>query len=256
MGGPPRLVIEFKNADLAKEAPSSGQGTGDLIKAWSVEKKTIPQQTPEGETREVPVVRVSVELNKNITYKVTSSTTACVVDIEEVKKVEETSKPTNIEIPKEVYGQIQKLSVSPSGQPTGTVAVPLGPGDEKAAREMLSEIVPEKPKVEKLSPATVLDNITYKNENGVFTAIITGDGEFQNYKLLSLDPPLRVAVDFYQIKSNLGNKVFQVNSGRIRQIRVGSYPTKTRVVIELNGKTLKDARIVAMEKKMVVKIIY
>ena len=195
-------------------------------------------------------------LTRNITYKVTGSATGCVVDLEEVKKVEEAARPTNIEIPKEVYGQIQKLSVSPAGQPTGTVAVPLGAQDEKEAREMLNQIIPAKPKVEKLSPATMLNDITYKNENGVFTAIITGDGEFQNYKLLSLDLPLRVAVDFYQVKSNLGKKVYPVNSGRIQEIRVGSYPDYTRVVIQLNGKTLKDARIVASEKKMIVKIIY
>jgi len=71
----------------------------------------------------------------------------------------------------------------------------------------------------------------------------------------SLKNPIRIVIDIFGVGYQLKKKVFQVNAGKIRQIRVGTYPDKTRVVIELKG-GIKDARIVSLEKKIIVKIIF
>jgi len=252
---PPRLVLQVKNSELDTGAPKSGEGSGGLIKSWSVEQLSLKQEV-EGEEKETKVVKLTIDLVKNITYRVTGENFGFSVALEEVKKSEEPAKATNIEIPKELYSQVQKLGVTPGGQPTGQAVVPYTPEDASAAKEMLKEIIPEKPAVVRLPPATAIENLTYKSTDGTFEAIITGDGEFNNYKLLSLDMPLRVALDFYGVQTKLDKKVFYVNSGRVKQIRIGQYPDRTRLVIELNGKTLKDARVVSVEKKMMIKIIY
>jgi len=257
MGNPPRLIIEIKNAELSSQAPASGPGVGDFVKEWSAEQKTVMRQMPEGEAKEVPVVSVTLVLNKNITYKLTSESSGCSVALEEVKKAEdESGKSGNIEIPKELYAQVQKIGVTKSGQPTGTVVVPISPGDEKAAREMLNQIVPERAPVVKLPAATALQNITYKATPDGIEITITGDGEFRNYEPVSLDLPLRVAIDFFGVKSPMKKKTLLVNNGRTRQIRVGSYPDKTRVVVELSGNKIKDSRIVSVQNKLLVKIVY
>jgi len=235
--------------------PKSGEGAGGLIKSWSVEQISLKQERG-GEEKETKVVKLSIDLVKNITYRVAGENFGFSVALEEVKKTEEPARTENIEIPKELYSQVQKLGVTPGGQPTGQAVVPYTPEDASAAREMLKEIIPEKAAVVKLPPATAIENLTYKSTDGTFEAIIIGDGEFNNYKLLSLGLPLRVAVDFYGVQSKLDKKVYFVNSGRVKQIRVGKYPDRTRLVIELNGKTLKDARVVSVEKKMIMKIIY
>ena len=255
MPSPPRLVVQVTNAELDSAVPKSGEGAGGLIKSWSVEQISLKQERG-GEEKETKVVKLSIDLVKNITYRVAGENFGFSVALEEVKKTEEPARTENIEIPKELYSQVQKLGVTPGGQPTGQAVVPYTPEDASAAREMLKEIIPEKAAVVKLPPATAIENLTYKSTDGTFEAIIIGDGEFNNYKLLSLGLPLRVAVDFYGVQSKLDKKVYFVNSGRVKQIRVGKYPDRTRLVIELNGKTLKDARVVSVEKKMIMKIIY
>jgi len=252
---PLRLIIDIQNADLAANVAKKGEGSGELIKSWSLDQQTITMGTEE-ETKETVAARLTIALAKNATYQVASETFGLGLKLEEVKKTEEESRPEKMEIPKELYPQIQKLSVSPAGQPTGQAVMPITPGDEKEARQMLNEIAGQTPAGERLPAASLLQNLTYKSQPGTFEAILTGDGEFKNYKLLSLDLPLRIAIDLYGVKSRLGKTVYQVNKDRVRQIRVGSHPNKTRFVIELTGKTIKDARVVSIQKKMVIRIVF
>ena len=223
---PPRMVITVENAELSKGLPMSGGPSGVLITGWSFEQKVLKQQQGD-EEKEMKIVRLSLELSQNITYKVTVENSGFTIALEEVKKVEEPVRSERIEIPKELYPQIQKLSLNAEGQPTGKAVVPIGPSDEKEAREMLKEIIPESAQAEKLAPAKTVEDISYRSTEGTFEAIITGDGEFGDYKLMSLDSPLRVVVDLNGVNSALNKRVFLVNSGKIAQIRVGLYPDKT-----------------------------
>ena len=252
---PPRLMVTVENAELGKGLPLSGGPSGNLIKSWSFEQKSIKQQQGD-EEKEMKIAQLSLELSQNITYKVTEENSGFSVGLEEVKKVESSTRTEKIEIPKELYPQIQKLSINTEGQPTGKAVVPIGLGDEKEAREMLKNIIPERAQAEKLAPAKNVQDISYRSTEGTFEAIIVGDGEFGDYKLMSLDKPLRIVVDFYGVKSTLNKEVFLANSGKIAQIRVGTYPNKTRVVVEIKGSQIKDAREVSLQNKMIIKILF
>lgn len=257
---PPRLIITMDNAELEKDTQTKGQGIGELIQSWELEQKVLKkevQNEPGVEEVENKVVQLNANLTRvNVTYQLTTTESGFNLVLEEVKRVVEEEKPSGVVIPKELYPEIKKMEISPEGAPTGKVVVAVSPAEETEAREMLKDIIPEKAKVEKLPPkATSLENITYRSLEKSFEVIISGDGAFLDYKLDSLTNPVRIVVDIFGVKNKLTKKVFQVNDGRVRQIRVGDHPGKTRVVIELSGK-IKDARIVSIENKIIIKILF
>jgi|GEM_PF-2131461 len=255
---PPRLIITMENAEIEKNTETKGEGSG-LVQSWELEQKVLKKEIQkEGAVEEVEnkVVQLNANLTRvNVTYQLTTTESGFNLVLEEVKRVEEEEKPSGVVIPKELYPEIKKMEITPEGTPTGKVVVAVSPAEEKEAREMLKDIIPEKAKVEKKPIATSLENITYRSLEKSFEVIINGDGAFLDYKLDSLTNPVRIVVDIFGVKNKLTKKVFQVNDGKVRQIRVGDHPGKTRVVIEFSGK-IKDARIVSIENKIVIKILF
>jgi len=251
---PPKLILTINNADLASTAVKEGEGTGGVIKSWQASVVTY-EKSVEGETRTGYDVKLVADLTKNVTYQLTSTDSGAKMVLEEIKIVEKEYTPTMIEIPKELYPSVQRMMIGPGGVPTGKAVAPITTEDEKAAREMLKEILPEPLKVEKLPPATALNDITYRTVDKTFEVVITGNGEFKDFKIGTLDKPTRVYLDIFGVKSNLPNDKFQVNTGMVREVRLGKYPDKTRAVIELKG-PIKDAHIANIQNKIVVKIVY
>jgi len=246
---PPKLILTINNADLVQGVPASGEATEGMIKAWQV--AVVKSERVQGEeTKEIYNVRLTADLTKNATYQLTSTDFGCKLALQDIKFVEKGPETTNIEIPKELYSKIQKMS-GPSGMAVATST----PEEEKAAREMLNELVPERPTVEKLPPATTITDLSYRTIEKTFEVVITGDGEFRDFKVNTLDNPVRVYLDIFGIKCKLPKNIFQVNTGNVQQIRIGQYPEKTRVVVELKGK-IKDPRIVNVKNKIVISIVY
>ena len=250
---PVRLIITVNNCELGKKVAREGEVGGELIRSYQVEE--VKSKPVGKEEEEKKAVRVTIFLNQNITYQISSTDFGAVLKLEKIKRKEPEKKKEKVEIPKELYPKIQKLVISPEGGPERKVAVPVEPGEEKEAKEMLKEILPEPSQLEKLPPAKNLVDLTYRSLEGSFELILQGDGEFRDYRTESLTKPLRIVIDLFNVAYQLKKKVFQVNAGKVRQIRVGVYPDKTRVVVELRGK-VQDARIVAVEKKILIKIIF
>jgi len=253
---PPRLILTVDNAMLARNMGTKGQAEG-MVKTWELSQLKM-ERMQEGERKEAYSVRLTADLAQNVTYQIQSTNFGCKMVLEEIKAVEE--KPTAaFEVPKELYPSIQKMTIGPGGVPTGRAVAPAASAeDEKEAREMLKEILPapEKLKIERLPQATTLVNLTYRTVDAdKFEIVLSGDGEFGNYKVLSLTQPVRIVIDIYGVKSKLEKTIFQVNTGMVRQVRTGTYPDKTRVVIELKG-PIKDARIVGVKTTILVRILY
>ncbi len=251
---PPKLSLTIENADLVAGIPASGEATDGMIKTWQL--SVVKGQRMEGkQLKAMYSVRLTADLTKNVTYQITNSNSGCKVELQEIKAAEKGLEPTQIEIPKELYPKIQKMSVGPGGTPTGVAVAPVTAEDEKAARDMLKEIVPEKAIAEKIAPATALSGLTYRTVDHSFEVVVTGDGEFLDFKVNSLNNPVRIYLDVFGVKSKLPHNFFQVNTGTVRQIRVGEYPDKTRVVVELKG-PIKDARVVNVKNKILLSIVY
>ena len=248
---PTRLIITVSNCELSKKVSTQAE-VGGLVSSYQVKEIKIK---PGGEEeKEEKAVRIIAFLNQNITYQISSTGFGAELKLEEIKR-KKPEKKEKVEIPKELYPKIQKLVISPEGGPEKKVAVPVEPGEEKEAKEMLKEILPEPSQIEKLPPAKNVTDITYRSLETSFEVIINGDGEFKDYRVESLTRPERIVIDIFGAGYQLKRRVFSVNTDKVRQIRVGIYPDKTRVVVELKGKT-RDARIVAIEKKILVKIIF
>jgi hypothetical protein len=254
LSSPPRLVLTADNTAVLQGIPVKGELPEGMIKDWELSQGVSEKSADRG-TRPAYSARLTASLRQNVTYQITSGNSGCKVVLSEIKTVEEKPTAAQIEIPKELYPRIQKMNIGPGGAPIGTVAM-VGPEDEKAARDMLKEILPKSAVVEKLPPAKTLNNITYRTKDGnTFEVVIGGDGEFGNYEVSTLDKPVRIVLDIYNVKSVLPKNVFQVNTGKVRQVRIGKYPDKTRVVVELSG-PIKDARIVNVKSSIVIQIIY
>ncbi len=254
LSSPPRLILTADNTAVLQGIPAKGELPEGMIKDWELSQE-VSEKSADGGTRQVYSSRLTASLRQNITYQIISSDSGCKVVLSEIKAVEEKPTAAQIEIPKELYPKIQKMSSGSGGAPIGTVAT-AGADDEKAARDMLKEILPKAAVVEKLPTAKTLNNLTYRaKDNSAFEVVISGDGEFGNYEVMTLDQPVRIVLDIYSVKSVLPQNVFQVNTGKVRQVRVGKYPDKTRVVVELSG-PIKDARIVNVKSSIVIQIIY
>ena len=247
---PQKMVVEMKNATVAKDAAKSGQGSGDMIKSWSLEEHTLNQgDRSEGEP--VNSVRLSIDLTRDTTYRVSSESFGCSL--------------TLLDLPK-----------APAPAPAREAAkavVPVKPNEEReAARTMLKEIssssagiVTESVQSQAPQPAIsgpkppkakVVTDVAFSSDEGSFEATISGDGSMSDYKYLRLDNPARVVVDIFGVRKSKSLKdTLPVNNNEIREVRVGAHPDYVRVVIELKG-NFKDVKVTGMNSRLVIRILY
>lgn len=257
LNDPQRMVVEVKNAALSNNAVKGGQGSGDMIKSWSLAELDLNQGMRDGEP--VKSARLSVDLTRNVTYKLNSESFGCSLTLEDIKKTEEPAKTANMEVSRELYSQLGKSS----------------PEAEREAREMLRQIssvsvgsVP--PQIQNQLPqstqpaisaptlpkAKVVTDVSFSSGDGSFEVVISGDGAVTNYKYFKLDSPARAVVDIFGVRKAKSVKdTLLVNNDRVREIRVGAHSDYTRVVIELKG-GFRDASASSTGSTLAVKIIY
>ncbi|MGH9821855.1 MAG: type IV pilus secretin PilQ [Blastocatellia bacterium] len=87
-------------------------------------------------------------------------------------------------------------------------------------------------KAEVLKPAKTVRSVRTEQNQGMLRVLVDTDG-IADYKDFTLTNPSRIVVDLRGVKSEFGNKTFQVNQGPVERVRVGEPSSDTvRVVVD------------------------
>ncbi len=106
-------------------------------------------------------------------------------------------------------------------KPTGAV------GEETTPSKIVSE-----PTKTTFPPAKKIINIVADDtSDGTLVTVLT-DGSVENFESFVLETPYRLVVDVKGLKNDFPSKEIKVGGSDIKAIRVGTYPDKTRVVLE------------------------
>ncbi len=222
---PPVLAVEIEDATLAEEAATTVSGKGAIS---SVTAKQIGGM-------DVPVVRVTVSLNRDMTYRLVDKPNGVTLNIEPKEQGAGGAEPLPYdEARSEVERQI-------SGRPAA--AIERSGRAPSAYSSMPSGTRPKAPFLAELPPsasdgaATVIGDVYFRSMKGNDVQVmIYTNGPVKNYVDFNLMSPPRIVVDLYGVDDEASKENYYFKWGRIKKVRVGQHMEKTRVVIDLKGK--------------------
>jgi type IV pilus assembly protein PilQ len=144
----------------------------------------------------------------------------------------------------DVHADGNRIVVSIDGE-AKAAATPSAAAEPAAVADAAA--VPASAPVEAAHPneagmvASKLDEAKVKNPAGKLTGLsyahgqlkVVADGEVAKFELIELANPPRLAVDLYDLKSTA--KAKNVGGGLLRGVRIGSWPEKVRLVLDIEG---------------------
>jgi type IV pilus assembly protein PilQ len=95
-----------------------------------------------------------------------------------------------------------------------------------------------------LAPATnLVDVFADTTQKDRIILQLKADGQMGDYDSFGLHKPTRLVIDLWKIKRGFGRKAIKVNSSYLKMVRLGDYPKKVRVVLDIPSKTIPSHRI-------------
>ena len=240
LGDPIRLMIDFKDATVAAGVPASIPVGGDPIQTVGV--TTLP-----GSETLQSTVRLQIDLARDVAYQLQPSGNTLVVALTPRQEKGPTA------IPEDVYNQAKaveeqlyttgKYTPPPSGihmPPAAEMTQPAAP------TQVAPELAPPPPTAPELMPlplapptvagtATQVTDILYRSSEHRFQILVKANGVVGKYSPLTLDQPNRLVIDLPGLKQAAAKTTYPIRQSGIQQVRVGSHPDKTRVVIDFSG---------------------
>ncbi len=213
LNGPDRLVIDLSNALVGKvKGHHDGQGpvTGVVASQFSDVKSNV--------------ARILVGLEGAASYDVRAEGNNLVVFVGAKDAKEADTVAVAPVAPKE-----QAVKALTPVKAETVAASPVSKAETHALEPgQVSNFVDEK-KVE--MPAEKIGLISYANGR----VTVKADGEFAKFEVIELNSPPRVAVDFFGITGKVKAPKVDADDELLKDIRVGAYADKTRLVIEAKG---------------------
>ncbi|HKJ29783.1 MAG TPA: type IV pilus secretin PilQ [Desulfuromonadales bacterium] len=126
--------------------------------------------------------------------------------------------------------------------------------EEPAMAEAKSvEPSPETPVATVTAPvdSSVDANVLLKVDYSPSQAVIQADGKIDNFKYFTLKNPARLVVDVYGLKPAFKERVFPAGKG-FKQIRLGIYGDKTRLVFDGSGAKLPQHNVESRDADILV----
>lgn len=122
----------------------------------------------------------------------------------------------------------KQFRVSFAGEMPPKTATPASPASSVVAKPVVEAPVVEAPDVEIGQGASVLRGVTLAK--GQATLEINGD--IEKYQPFILANPPRLVVDLYSVIPGFKERMFPVSADVFKQVRVGTYDDKTRLVFD------------------------
>jgi type IV pilus assembly protein PilQ len=123
---------------------------------------------------------------------------------------------------------------------------------EKAGKQEEKKILAETPPAVKeegivkkeLPPAKRLVDISVDtSQKDSVTVQLKADGQLGDYNSFDLQKPTRLVIDLWKIKRRFSKKAISVSSSYLKRVRLGDYPNKIRVVLDIPSKAIPNHRV-------------
>jgi type IV pilus assembly protein PilQ len=143
---------------------------------------------------------------------------------------------------------ITLLLLTAGFSPAQAAGEETAPASVDAAASSLSELA--------AAPAVPTDglprltSITTKDQ----TIFLELDQPLQDYRVMKLANPERIAIDLLQTTSALVTKTIPLNVGGVATARIGVYPDKTRIVLDAVGETFPKYSVLPSAKGIMVEL--
>ena len=138
-------------------------------------------------------------------------------------------------------GTVEEYSQATS-EAAGKKAEEAVPPSREAEKGKVEKIVPpaeeaHKKTIEELAPARNLIDISFdRSQQDTVIVRVQTDGKL-DYSTFILEKPKRLVVDFWNIRRKFPSRSIAVDSPIIKKIRLGDYPEKVRVVLDIPTET-------------------
>lgn len=202
LSDPDRLVVDINGASVARiEGHHQGAGPiGGVVASQFTDAKTS-------------VARVLVALSGTPKYDVRADGSRLVISVEAAEAV--------AVHPAAAPAAVQKSLAEPA------IASPARLAEAADAREaVVASRVDEQPVAR---PASKLTSVTMKGDE----LRLHADGQVAKFEIIELSDPPRLAVDLFGMSTSL--KSVKAKGGAVKEVRVGAWPDKVRLVVDVNG---------------------
>jgi type IV pilus assembly protein PilQ len=217
LSGPERLVVDLSSADATGiKGYHNGQGpvSGVVASQFSDERASVG--------------RLLVALQQAAQYDVRADGNRVVIS------VEGTQAPAPVaEMPPPAAPVVASVKPQPAPEPPAVaeVVAPKAPiaqaPQDKSAALPENVVAVEADEREVSRPARRITGLSFARD----TLSIRADGEVARYEVLELADPPRLAVDVYGV--GLSARAPRVNSGALKDLRVGAHSDKVRLVMDM-----------------------
>ena len=201
LADPLRIAIDIPNVDLRgiKEPLKINNGTiGEVL---------TTQYDGKG--------RIEIGLSQMTNYNISKEGRRLTVDVEKVKRPEASTEQ------KKPESSIQ-VAEAPSPEVKKEEPVPPPPPPPAAPPEAVKK-------------AKGITDVVVEEKEGTVTFGVVADGKVENYNAFTLDSPARLVVDIWNVESLTSKKTVKSQSPLVKQVRIGRYPEKLRLVFDAAG---------------------
>ncbi len=223
---PLRIVIDLPLVDLQQ-----------VNSSLRVDNGTIAEISP---TQYDDKGRIEIGLLQMTHYNLSREDRSIFIDVEKVKKVEETVAPiekeevqktTEIALPSPVVKQ--ELSPPPASSDVSADPTP-SPESLQKAREILDVFLEEKQ-----------DYVAFN---------ILADGKVENYNLFKLEGPPRLVLDIWEVGTQFPKKSIRLPNSFVKEVRIGQHQDKLRLVFDSLKPQLPGYQINRLDDRLVVSL--
>jgi type IV pilus assembly protein PilQ len=243
---PLSLVIDIPNADVSKVKEKLKIENGTVSEVFTT------QFDEKG--------RVEVTLLQMTNYTVTREGRNLFIDVEKIKKVEEPKQVAEIkEAPKEEATKEERpKEESSKEEPVKEEKIKEEPAKEPLVKETplptLESPKPSPPTVEVKQRAKEIVDFNFEEKVDFVNFTIVADGHLENYNAFKLDSPARLVLDIWGVTTHYPKKSISVNNPYIKQVRIGTYPDKLRLVFDATKTAIPAYQINRLDGKLIVSI--
>ena len=222
---PSRLVIDLPNFDLKRVKEPIKIDNGTIGEVW------VTQFDDKG--------RIEVYLTQPANYNISREDRVLNIDIEQAKKPTEVKEEKTEKIPvQEKETEVTPVEVKTEAPPSQTpTEVPSPP--ESVAKE---------------TKAKEITNITVEKKDDTVSFHILADGKLGNYDSFKLSSPPRLVIDIWDVNSTSLKKKIKLPNPYIKEIRVGQYNDKLRLVFDSSRSEWPSYQIDRSEDQLVLSL--
>ncbi|MBI5586738.1 MAG: type IV pilus secretin PilQ [Deltaproteobacteria bacterium] len=245
---PSRLIVDMPGVNLSKVASSIEVNNDFLNEISSISY---------GEDQDIG--RIIIGIKEGVDHDVKSGENSILVSLKKpgVAAAEPKGEVVNASVSDAVKAEpladkAAAPTLPPAAEPAQAAEAPAATQVAAAATEVQKAAATEAPVPTKPAKRILKVESSTEGENTVLK--ITTDGLPGNLNSFDLTTPSRIVVDIWGVDNAVGKNVVKVKDKYLKDVRIGGHKDKSRLVLDLTGKTVLPHSIKKVSDTVVVTI--